>query len=191
MDDANDYIAVLIDPATKPFAEWLLGRDLCRDTTNLLRKKHQEAYKALKGKEGPQADTVLEAHEDVTDLDDTELQEPFEDEDIDGPSIVLDQETNAEAEVDLVAEADKVFDSWMNFSPKFNDFLTEGATPIVTNRITGRITSRDIVSKFDTRKYFCNQGLEAYPLITLLAMVHVSTMFNGGFQERTFLPASM
>ena len=25
-----------------------------------------------------------------------------------------------------------------------------------------------------------------YPSITLLAMVHFSTMFNGGFQERTF-----
>ena len=61
---------------------------------------------------------------------------------IDGPSILLDQETNAEAEVDLVAEADKVFDSWMNFSPKVNAFLVEGATPTVTNRITGRVTFR-------------------------------------------------
>ena len=41
----------------------------------------------------------------------------------------------------------------MNFSPKFNDFLIEEATPIVTNGITGRITFRDIVSEFDTRKY--------------------------------------
>ena len=81
-------------------------------------KKHQEAYKALKRKEGPQADTVLEALEDVTDLDGTELEEPSKDEDIDGPSILLDQETNTEAEVDLVAETNKVFDSWMNFSPK-------------------------------------------------------------------------
>ena len=127
----------------------------------------------------------------MTDLDGTELEEHSEDEDIDGPSILLDQETNAEAEVDLVAEADKVFDSWMNFSPKFNDFLIEGATPIVTNRITGRVTFRDIVSKFDTRKYFCNHVLKAYPSITLLAMVHFSTMFNGDFQKRTFLPASM
>ena len=64
---------------------------------NPLREKHQEAYNAPKGKEGPQSDTVLEAHEDVTDLDGTELQEPSEDEDIDGPSIVLDQDTNTEA----------------------------------------------------------------------------------------------
>ena len=99
---------------------------------------------------------------------------------------MLDQETNEEAEVDLVAEADKVFDSWVNVSPKFNDFLIERATPIVTNGITGRVTFRDVVSKFDTRKYFCTHGLVAYPSITLLAMVHFSTMFNGGFQERTF-----
>ena len=86
---------------------------------NLLRKKHQEAYKALKGKEGSRADTVLGTHEDVTDLDGTELQELSKDEDIDGPSIVLDQETNAEAEVGLVAEADKVFGSWMNSSSPY------------------------------------------------------------------------
>ena len=42
------------------------------------------------------------------------------------------------------------------------------------------------MSKFDARKYFCNHGLEAYPLITLLAMVHFSTVLNGGFQERAF-----
>ena len=88
-------------------------------------KKHQEAYKALKGKEGPQADTVLEAHEDVTDLDGTELEEPSEDEDIYGPNILLDQDTNTEAGVDLVAEADKVCDSRMNFSPKFNDYVLD------------------------------------------------------------------
>ena len=127
----------------------------------------------------------MKAHGDVTNLGGTELQEPSEDEDIGGPSIVLDQETNAEAEVDLVAEADKVFDSWMNFSPKFNDFLIEGATIIVINGITGRVTFGDIVSKFDTRKYFCTHGFEAYPLTTLMAMVNFSTMFNGGFQERT------
>ena len=74
----------------------------------------------------------------------------------------------------------------MNFSPKCNDFLIEGATPIATNKITGRVPFRDIVSKFDTRKYFCNHDLKAYPSIVLLAMVHFSTMFNGGFQERTF-----
>ena len=179
---------MLIDPATKPFSGWLLGRDLCLETKFLLRKKHQEAYKALKGKEGPQADAVLEALEDMTDLDGTGLEEPedtmSEDEDIDGPSIVLDQETNVETEVDL--EANKVFDSWINFSPKINDYLIEGATPLVANRITGRVTFRDIVSKFDTRKYFRSHGLEAYPSIALLAMVHFSTIFNGGFQERTF-----
>ena len=50
MDDANDYIAVLIDPATKPFAEWLLGRDLCRDTTNL--STEEEASRSLQGPKG-------------------------------------------------------------------------------------------------------------------------------------------
>ena len=59
-------------------------------------------------------DTVLEAHEDVTDLDGTELEEHSKDENIDGPSIWLDQETNAGAEVDLVAESNNVFDNWMN-----------------------------------------------------------------------------
>ena len=131
------------------------------------------------------------AHENVTDFDGTELEEHSKDKDIDGPNILLDQETNAETEVDLVAEADKVFDSWMDFSPKFIDFLIERSAPILTNTITGRVTFRDIVSKFGTRKYFCKHGLKVYPSIALLAMVHFLTMFNGGFQERTFLPASM
>ena len=56
---------------------------------------------------------VLEANEDVTVLDDTELEEPSEDEDIDGPSMLLDQETNEGAEVDLVVETDKVFDTYI------------------------------------------------------------------------------
>ena len=47
----------------------------------------------------------------MTDLDGTELEKHSKDEDIGGPSILLDQETNAEAEVELVAEADKVFGS--------------------------------------------------------------------------------
>ena len=74
----------------------------------------------------------------------------------------------------------------MNFSPKFNDFLIEQATPIVTNRITGRVTFRDIVSSLTQESIFCNHGLKAYPLIALLTMVHFSTIFNGGFQERIF-----
>ena len=36
----RNCIALLIDPVTKPFAEWLLGCNLCRDTKNLPRKKH-------------------------------------------------------------------------------------------------------------------------------------------------------
>ena len=56
----------------------------------------------------------------------------------------------------------------------------------MTNRITDRVTFRDIVSNFDTRKYFRKHGLESYPSINLLAMVHFSKMFNGDFQERAF-----
>ena len=182
---------MLLDPATKPFAGWLLGHDLHVKTKSLLRMKHQEAYVALKDKKGPQADVVLEAAlEAVSDLDDAGLEEPkdidSEDEDVDGPSILLEQETSQKNDTDFAAEADEVFDSWINFSPKFGDYLIEGAAPLVTNAATGKVTFRDIVSKFDTRKYFRNHGLEAYPSITLLAMIHFSTMFNGGFQERTF-----
>ena len=46
-----DCLAVLLDPATKAFAKWLLEDDnLLEATTSLLKEKHLKAYKAVKSK---------------------------------------------------------------------------------------------------------------------------------------------
>ena len=45
----SDCLAVLLDPATIFFSEWLLGRELFLETKNLVKKnQEEEAYTALK-----------------------------------------------------------------------------------------------------------------------------------------------
>ena len=108
------------------------------------------------------------------------------DEDIDGPSILLEPKILNDGEVDLIAEADQIFEKWMEFTPKFGNYLIEGSEPLLSNKTTGRVSFREIVSKFDTKKYFSADGLVEYPSIKLLARVYFSAMFNAGFQERVF-----
>ena len=108
------------------------------------------------------------------------------DEDIDGPSILLEPQKLKEGEVDVNAEANQLFEKWMEFTPKFGEYLIEGSEPLLSNKTTDRVSFREIASKFDTKKYFCTDGLVKYPSIKLLAQVYFSAMFNAGFQERVF-----
>ena len=48
----NDCLSVLIDPATKNFANLLLGADLFLKTRTLLKRKHQDAYMASENNQG-------------------------------------------------------------------------------------------------------------------------------------------
>ena len=86
----------------------------------------------------------------------------------------------------MIAEAEEVFEKWMEFTPTFGDYLVEGSKTLVSNKTTSKVSLREIVSKFDTRKFYCTDGLIAHPLVTVLDRVHFSTMFNGGFQEKCF-----
>lgn len=197
--NANDCFAVLLDPATKNFADWLLGPDLFLKTRYLLKKKHRDAYMALKNNpvlsqanaeqdqdkttEGEVfGDLNFESGEDIG----GDINNDGSDEDIDGPSIILEPEKLNEGGVDLNVEADHMFEKWMEFTPKFGNYLIEGSEPLLPNKTTGRVSFREIVSKFDTRKYFRTDGLAEYPSIKLLARVYFSAMFNAGFQERVF-----
>ena len=106
---------------------------------------NQEAYTALKKMSVPQVNVgseVLANNENEPtentaislDLKDDEDPEDLfydSDEDIDGPSIVLPQEQPKDGEVDLIAEVDEIFDKWMDLTPKFGDYLTEGSTPLL------------------------------------------------------------
>ena len=89
------------------------------------------------------------------------------------------------------AEVGRLFEKWMEFTPKFGDYLIEGSEPLLSNKTTGRVSFREIASKFDTKKYFCTDGLVEYPSIKLLARVHFSAMFNGGFKRECFLCARL
>ena len=105
------------------------------------------------------------------------------------------------------AEADKLFDKWMNFNPKFNDFLYEDVKKI-TNM--GKCTITELIDKFDTAKYFQvrqsrtltqltftfhtyhlsvdmqNHGKKNFFTISILSRIHLSRFETGSEQERVF-----
>ena len=86
------------------------------------------------------------------------------DEDVDGPSILLEPQKLKEGEVDVNAEADQLFEKWMEFTPKFGEYLIEGSEPLLSNKTTGRVSFREIASKFDTKKYFLHRWFSGIPL---------------------------
>ena len=53
------------------------------------------------------------------------------DEDIDWPSILLEPQKLNEGEVDMNAEADQLFEKWMEFTPQFGDYLIEDPEPLL------------------------------------------------------------
>ena len=46
------------------------------------------------------------------------------------------------------------------------------------------------MAKFDTMKFFREEGTEKWPTITILARIHFSKMDNAAFQERVFSTAA-
>ena len=117
--------------------------------------------------------------------DDTEDDGDDDDEDFNGPGIMIDVQDSASS-VDLTADANKVFRDWMENSPKFGDYSFDGVEPLVASRATGKVSFRELISKFDTMKYYRESGSAEFPSITLLARIHFSTMLNSAFQERVF-----
>jgi len=190
--EPRECLAVLLDPSTKMFAGWLLdNEELLSATTSLLKVKHRDSYKAWKTQEGAKEVHVLEEPsqldlgiglEDQEDVDEEENE-------LDGPSIVPRSLSTGDAGDDI-AEADAVFEKWMTLSIKFDDYLFDDAKPLVVHRITGKVTFRELVSKFDTMKYYRQSGCTEYPSVTLLARIHFSTMLTSAFQERCFQHAS-
>ena len=185
-----DCLPVLLDPATKMFATWLLDdARLVKDTTALLKEKHVEAYKAWKSKDTVEIVDLQELETrsgEAAHMDESLGDKEDEEEDFDDPGIMLANDEVGDSNDDLNTAASGVFEAWMNDSPKFDDYLFEGAKPLVRNKTTGRVTFRELVSKFDTMEYFRESGSVMYPSITMLARIHFSTMVNAAFQERVF-----
>ena len=114
--------------------------------------------------------------------------------------------------VDHEAEADKVFEKWIKFKPKYNDFLYEGVEKI---KNMNSCTITELIDKFDTAKYFQvswslifvllsihtdnppvipsthlqNHGTENYMTISVLSRIHLSQFETGAEQERVFSSA--
>ena len=107
-------------------------------------------------------------------------------EDFDDPGIMIANDESVAGDDDLTDAANNVFEAWMGETPKFGDYLFEGAKPLVPNKTTDRVTFRELVSNFDTMKYYRVSGSVKYPSITMLARIHFSTMLNAAFQERVF-----
>ena len=193
---AMECLPVLLDPATKSVATWLLEDDeLLHETTSLLKEKHAEAYKACKSKDklkqarptGAEKSSALDVDDSLHAGDDN-TEDDGEDyggeDDDDGPGIVISGGDNREE--DLAAKADEVFENWMKNKVRFGDFLFDGVAPLVPSKATGSVTFKELVSKFDTMKYYREVGSDEFPSVALLARIHFSTMINSGFQERVF-----
>ena len=84
-------------------------------------------------------------------MDESLGDEEDEEEDFDNPGIMLANDKVGDGNDDLNTAASGVFEAWMNDSPKFDDYLFEGAKPLVRNKTNGRVIFGELVSKFDTR----------------------------------------
>ena len=61
----------------------------------------------------------------------------------------------------------------------------DGAEKLKTNK-SGKVTFKELISKFDTMKYHRESCSSEFPSVNILAKVHFSSMLNAGFQERVF-----
>ena len=158
-----ECLPTLLNPATKMFAGWLLDNNaLLVEATALLKTKHLEAYEAWKtstrvGVEAPLAEELLQPRQLDLDScleDDEEDSSTNVDEEFDDPGITLDAGGDmASDSITLVDEANIVFDEWMGKSFQFGNYSFDGAKPLVANRANGKVSFRELVSKFDTMKY--------------------------------------
>ena len=79
----------------------------------------------------------------------------------------------------------------MNHKPEFSKYVFEGSPPIEMGGTTGKaVNIKELVLKFDTMKFFREEGTKKWPTITLLARIHFSKMDNSAFQERVFSTAA-
>ena len=90
-------------------------------------------------------------------------------------------------DVDLNKDADEVFDKWMIHTVQFYKYVFDDKSHPLPE--SGQCSFRELVSKFDTMKYFRETGTKDWPTITILARIHFSKMDNSSFQERVFSTA--
>jgi len=75
-------------------------------------------------------------------------------------------------DVDLNKDADEVFDKWMIHTVQFYKYAFDDKSHPLPE--SGQCSFRELVSKFDTMKYFRETGTKDWPTITILARIHFS-----------------
>ena len=148
--EPKDLVAVLLDPLTKPFARIWLGQQGYNKARNLLKKQHRDLYVKIHAKPSEDEEVQEELREEAQRFDSPAPEDSSSviDDDVVDLTVADDVE---DVPVDHEAEADKLFDRWINFKPKFNDFLYEGVENI--NNMNS-CTISELIDKFDTAKYF-------------------------------------
>jgi hypothetical protein len=187
--EPGQCLATLLDPTTKMFAPKLLDETatLYEQTKSLLKEKHREVYTLIHRKESNNSNESTAGN--IAANEDESLDEPTEvdsdDDDVLMMEAELSQDEEVEVDSNLNEEADAQFDKWMKDVPDWNKFLLDDVAPINKTLLIG-----DVISKFDTRKYYREFATDKYPAISMLARIHFSRMDNAAFQERVFSTAA-
>ena len=91
---------------------------------------------------------------------------------------------------ELDAKANSQFKDWLEGDQVSNEFLFDKAHELP--EVCGeKVTIEQVISSFDTMKYFRLKGNVDYPAVTMLARIHFFRLDNAGFQERVFSTASL
>ena len=91
-----------------------------------------------------------------------------------------------EGNINLDGESDNLVDEWLKMNVAYNNFRYENTEPFPEGEKYKIVAG---IEKFDTLKYFCEEGRVKHPVVTLLARIEFARMYNGGFQERVFSTA--
>ena len=87
-------------------------------------------------------------------------------------------------------KADEVFTNWMEHKVHFYKYPFDDSEEKERLKKGDRCSLMDLITKFDTMKYFRLDGTREFPTIAILARIHFSTMHNAAFQERVFFIAA-
>ena len=149
--EPKHLVAVLLDPLTKPFARlWLGDSDYAR-AKNHLKRRHRDFYVKIHSEPtSSEAEAQEQLGEEAQQQDMPETAESSNGIDDDTVDLTT-ADDGDDYSVDHEADADKLFEKWIRFKPKYNDFLYEGVEKI-SNMNSCTIT--ELIDKFDTAKYF-------------------------------------
>lgn len=204
----QNCVSALLDPTTLHYAKGFMDTEsdtLYQETVNHLRVEHRSVFRVIYGKGADTADSSGEGSNNDTnndnDLVTEELDEPremSEEEDEDDMfCMTMPNAPTKTPEDDLEVmnkAADDVLKKWLNDKPDYDKFLFEKVDDIIwkkkRNSETKTVSIFELISKFDTMKYFRESGTKDYPTISMLARIYFSRLDNAAFQERVFSTAA-